>query len=151
VATVSHGAVLEESSASLDPRRSARSDLELIEHVDRALDVLQGKWKVHLLFSMARGIRRHSKLLECLPGASKKVMTDSLRALERDGIVTRRIFPEVPARVEYSLTRLGWTITEPLVALAEWGDAHEKEVTEARSTALRNGSRVNGRRASGTG
>jgi DNA-binding HxlR family transcriptional regulator len=117
-------------------RESTRSDLDLIEHVDQALEVLHGKWKVHLVFCMARGVRRHSKLLECLPGASKKVMTDSLRALERDGVVLRRIFPEVPARVEYSLTPLGWTITEPLVALAEWGGAHVNEVTKARSDAL---------------
>jgi DNA-binding HxlR family transcriptional regulator len=147
VTTVSHEVgFLRDPSAHR--RRPAGSDLDLIDHVDRALEVLQGKWKVHLLFSMARGVRRHSKLLECLPGASKKVMTDSLRALERDGIVTRRIFPEVPARVEYSLTRLGWTITEPLVALAEWGEAHGKEVAEAQSIALVNGSRGNGRASS---
>jgi DNA-binding HxlR family transcriptional regulator len=144
VTTVSHEVgFLRDPSAHR--RRPAGSDLDLIDHVDRALEVLQGKWKVHLLFSMARGVRRHSKLLECLPGASKKVMTDSLRALERDGIVTRRIFPEVPARVEYSLTRLGWTITEPLVALAEWGGAHANEVTKARSDALLNGPRGNRR------
>lgn len=144
VATVSHDvAFLRDPGA--DTRRSTRSDLDQIDQVDRALEVLQGKWKVHLLFCMARGVRRHSKLLECLPGASKKVMTDSLRALERDGVVDRRIFPEVPARVEYSLTPLGWTITEPLVALAEWGEAHANEVTKARSAALLNGAGGNGR------
>lgn len=120
-------------------REATRKDLDLIAQVDQALEVLHGKWKVHLVFSMARGVRRHSKLLECLPGASKKVMTDSLRALERDGVVARRIFPEVPARVEYSLTPLGWTITEPLVALAEWGGAHASEVTKARADASLNG------------
>jgi DNA-binding HxlR family transcriptional regulator len=147
VTTVSHEVgFLRDPSAHR--RRPAGTDLDLIDHVDRALEVLQGKWKVHLLFSMARGVRRHSKLLECLPGASKKVMTDSLRALERDGIVTRRIFPEVPARVEYSLTRLGWTITEPLVALADWGDAHAKEVAEARSVSSLDRSRGNGRASS---
>jgi DNA-binding HxlR family transcriptional regulator len=147
VTTVSHEVgFLRDPSAHR--RRPAGSGLDLIDHVDRALEVLQGKWKVHLLFSMARGVRRHSKLLECLPGASKKVMTDSLRALERDGIVTRRIFPEVPARVEYSLTRLGWTITEPLVALADWGDAHAKEVAEARSVSSLDRSRGNGRASS---
>ena len=116
-------------------RRSARSDLELIENVDQALQVLSGKWKVHLLFFMARGVRRHSRLLECLPGASKKVMTDSLRALERDGIVERRVFAEVPVRVEYSLTPLGWSMSEPLIALSEWGKAHANEVVGARQAA----------------
>jgi DNA-binding HxlR family transcriptional regulator len=134
--TISRGM---KSVRDLEVPRSTKGDLEEIGHVERALAVLQGKWKVHLLFFMARGVHRHSKLLECLPGASKKVMTDSLRALERDGLVVRRIYPEVPARVEYSLSALGWTVTEPLVTLAEWGAEHAAEVEEARSQASRNG------------
>jgi DNA-binding HxlR family transcriptional regulator len=122
------------ASTPLDFRRPPLSDLELVRHADQALDLLHGKWKVHLLFFMARGIRRHSRLLDCLPGASKKVMTDTLRALERDGLVTRQIFPEVPARVEYSLTKIGWTMTEPLMALAEWGEGHENDLAEARTS-----------------
>jgi DNA-binding HxlR family transcriptional regulator len=115
--------------------RPRGSDVELIDRVDRSLEVLRGKWKVHLLFYMARGIHRHSRLLACLPGVSKKVMTDSLRVLERDGLVHREIFAEVPVRVEYSLTTLGWSVSEPLVALAEWGEAHGKDVAEARTRA----------------
>jgi DNA-binding HxlR family transcriptional regulator len=117
--------------AAADDRRPPRSDFELIGNADQTLDVLQGKWKVHLLFFMARGVHRHSRLLNCLPGASKKIMTDTLRALERDGLVERAVYAEVPARVEYSLTPLGWSLTEPLIALAEWGEAHSAEVTEA--------------------
>jgi DNA-binding HxlR family transcriptional regulator len=108
------------------------SDVFLIERARDALDVLVGKWKVGLLFLMARGVHRHSKLLECLPGASKKVMTDSLRALERDGLVDRNIHAEVPLRVDYSLTPLGWTLAGPLIALSEWGEAHAEEVVDAR-------------------
>ena len=134
VATISS-----DKKGASEPPRTWRGDLEQIEHVEQALAVLQGKWKIHLLFFMARGVHRHSKLLECLPGASKKVMTDSLRALERDGLVLRKIFPEVPARVEYSLTPLGWTLTEPLVALAEWGEAHADEVTHAQTEGTGNG------------
>jgi DNA-binding HxlR family transcriptional regulator len=115
--------------------RPTGSDLELIDRVDRSLEVLQGKWKVHLLFHMARGIHRHGRLLACLPGVSKKVMTDSLRVLERDGLVHREIFAEVPVRVEYSLTALGWSVSEPLVALAAWGEAHGKDVADARTRA----------------
>src|SRR5687767_9489239 len=128
-----NGALLRRKSGAPEVRLPPGNDLYLIESVHDALEVLEGKWKVHLLFFMARGIHRHSKLLECLPGASKKVMTDSLRALERDGLVARRIFAEVPVRVEYSLTPLGWTITEPLIALADWGARHAGEVAEARS------------------
>jgi DNA-binding HxlR family transcriptional regulator len=116
-----------------DGVRPPRGDFQLIQRVDDALEVLHGKWKVHLLFFMARGIHRHSRLLDCLPGASKKVMIDTLRALERDGLVTREVYAEVPARVEYWLTPLGWTITAPLVALSEWAEAHEPEVHEARA------------------
>ena len=112
------------------------SDLDLIERADQTLDVLQGKWKVHLLVFMARGVHRHGRLLACMPGVSKKVMTDTLRTLEHDGLVARRIFAEVPVRVEYSLTPLGWTLTGPLVALSEWAEAHSGEVADARSKAL---------------
>jgi DNA-binding HxlR family transcriptional regulator len=114
-------------------QKPSRSDLDLVECADSTLEVLRGRWKVHLLVFMARGIHRHSRLLECLPGASKKVMTEALRALERDGLVGRRIFGEVPPRVEYWLTPLGWTIAEPLMALSDWGQAHAADVGEARS------------------
>jgi DNA-binding HxlR family transcriptional regulator len=127
-------------SAATNAGRSQRVDLGSIAAVDRTLEVLHGKWKVHLLFVMARGIHRHSKLLECLPGVSKKVMTESLRALERDGLVERTIYAEVPVRVEYSLTPLGWSMTEPLVALSDWGAAHTDEVAEARAGNRSNGS-----------
>jgi DNA-binding HxlR family transcriptional regulator len=104
----------------------------LIEEIEQALGLLQGKWKVQLVFLMARGFHRHCRLLESLPGASKKMMTDTLRTLERDGLVSRRVFAEVPLRVEYSLTPLGWAITEPLMALAEWHTEYGPKVREAR-------------------
>jgi DNA-binding HxlR family transcriptional regulator len=121
------------TAAHHEAPRLPNSDLELIERVDRTLDALHGKWKVHLLVLMARGVRRHGRLLERLPGASKKVMTETLRALERDGLVSRQIFAEVPVRVEYSLTPLGWSLTEPLVSLSDWGAVHAAEVAAARS------------------
>jgi DNA-binding HxlR family transcriptional regulator len=102
-------------------------DREMIDRIESVLAVLRGKWRVQLLFLMARGVHRHGQLLGCLPGVSKKVMTDTLRALERDGLVSRHVFAEVPARVEYSLTGVGWAITEPLVALADWGEEHAIE------------------------
>ncbi len=117
---------------ALDARRLSRDERELIEQTDHALELLQGKWKVHLVFLMARGVHRHCRLLDCLPGASKKMMTDTLRALERDGLVLRRIFAEVPLRVEYSLTPLGWSLSDPLMAMAEWQKEHRDEVEEAR-------------------
>jgi DNA-binding HxlR family transcriptional regulator len=116
-----------------DTRRLTTSDRVLIERATRGFEVLQGKWKVHLIVAMARGIRRHSRLHGCLPGVSKKVMTDCLRSLERDGLVARQIYAQVPVRVEYSLTPLGWAITDAIVALSDWGKQHKAEVTRARS------------------
>jgi DNA-binding HxlR family transcriptional regulator len=116
-----------------DRRRLKTSDRVLIDRATRGFEVLQGKWKVNLIVAMARGIRRPSRLHGCLPGISKKVMTDCLRGLERDGLVTRQIYAQVPARVEYSLTPLGWTITNAIVALSEWSKQHGGDVTRARS------------------
>jgi DNA-binding HxlR family transcriptional regulator len=129
---VSHAMPSATTSATREAPMRGAHDLDLIEHIDRTLEVLHGKWKVHLIFLMARGIHRHSRLLESLPGVSKKVMTDSLRAMEHAGVVERRVFAEVSPRVEYSLTPLGWTMTEPLIALSDWGAAHADEVADAR-------------------
>jgi DNA-binding HxlR family transcriptional regulator len=125
-------AVVRESWPEL---HGSANDREMIDRIEHVLAVLRGKWKVQLLFLMARGIHRHGRLLVCLPGVSKKVMTDTLRSLEHDGLVSREVFAEMPARVEYSLTPLGWAITEPLVALAEWGEVHGPEVQASRARA----------------
>ena len=107
---------------------SYSGDEAVAANAARALTMLQGKWKVQLVFLMARGVHRHSRLVECLDGVSKKVMTESLRALERDGLVVRRAYAEIPPRVEYSLTPLGWAMSGPLIALAEWAEAHADEL-----------------------
>jgi DNA-binding HxlR family transcriptional regulator len=113
--------------------RPTREDLEMIRRTRAARDLLSSKWKVDLLYLLARGVRRYSRLYDNLRGASKKMLTDSLRRLERDGLVERRVYAEVPVRVEYSLTPLGWSATELLIALAEWADSHLGEVEQARS------------------
>src|SRR3954453_11635862 len=109
-----------------------RQDLEMIERTRAARDLLSSKWKVDLLYLLARGVHRYSRLYDNLGGASKKMLTDSLRGLERDGFVERAVYAEVPVRVEYSLTALGWSATELLMALADWADEHLDDVEEAR-------------------
>jgi DNA-binding HxlR family transcriptional regulator len=104
----------------------------MIERTRGARDLLSSKWKVDLLYLMARGVHRYSRLYDNLRGASKKMLTDSLRSLERDGLVQRRVYAEVPVRVEYSLTAIGWSATELLIALADWADEHMPDVEEAR-------------------
>ena len=116
-------------------RRTAgpsREDLEMIERTRAARDLLASKWKVDLLYLLARGARRYSRLYDNLRGASKKMLTDSLRGLERDGFVDRNVYAEVPVRVEYSLTALGWSATELLLVLADWADEHLPDVEQAR-------------------
>jgi len=108
-------------------------DLEMIDRTRGARDLLSSKWKVDLLYLLARGVRRYSRLYDNLRGASKKMLTDSLRSLERDGLVERHVYAEVPVRVEYSLTALGWSATELLIALADWADDHMLDVEEARN------------------
>ena len=109
-----------------------RDDLEMIDRTRGARDLLSSKWKVDLLYLLARGVHRYSRLYDNLRGASKKMLTDSLRGLERDGLVERHVYAEVPVRVEYSLTALGWSTTELLIALADWADEHMGDVEEAR-------------------
>ena len=65
-------------------------------------------------------------------GISQKMLTQTLRKLERDGLVTRHIYPEVPPRTEYELTRLGHTLIEPMGALCDWAGAHLSELEQAR-------------------
>jgi DNA-binding HxlR family transcriptional regulator len=113
--------------------RPTSEDLEMIDRTRGARDMLSAKWKVDLLYLLARGVRRYSRLYDNLRGASKKMLTDSLRSLERDGLVERHVYAEVPVRVEYSLTSLGWSATELLIALADWADEHMRDVQEARN------------------
>src|SRR5436190_17420931 len=122
------------SSWGARPRNAGptRQDLEMIDRTRAARDLLSSKWKVDLLYLLARGVQRYSRLYDNLKGASKKMLTDSLRGLERDGFVRRTVYAEVPVRVEYSLTTLGWSATELLMTLAEWADEHLSDVEQAR-------------------
>ncbi|MFL6016474.1 MAG: winged helix-turn-helix transcriptional regulator [Gaiellaceae bacterium] len=104
----------------------------MIDRTRAARDLLSSKWKVDLLYLLARGVHRYSRLYDNLRGASKKMLTDSLRGLERDGFVERAVYAEVPVRVEYSLTALGWAATELLMSLADWADEHLAAVEQAR-------------------
>ena len=102
---------------------SEAGDVEMINGTRAVLELLAGKWSVEILYLLATGTRRYSEVLYEVGEISKKTLTQTLRSLERDGLVARRVAPEVPARVEYSLTPLGWSITGPLMAMYEWSAA----------------------------
>ena len=100
--------------------RREPSEFEMIEGTRAVLDLLGGKWTVEVLYLLASGRRRYSEVYYEVGEVSKKVLTRRLRKLEREGLVERTVYPEVPPRVEYSLTPLGWSITEPLMTMYEW-------------------------------
>jgi DNA-binding HxlR family transcriptional regulator len=115
--------------------RARLEDFEMIERTREALALLDSRWSVDIIFLLASGMRRHARLVDNIPGLSKKVLTSTLRKLERSGIVARHVYPDIPVRVEYTLTPLGWQLTEPLMALYEWAVEHETELASAKQTA----------------
>ena len=104
-----------------------------MEATAAAIALVSAKWKVELLYLIAAQVRRHGRLHDHLL-VSKKVLTEALKSLERDGLVRREVFAEVPPRVEYTLTPLGRSLTAPLFALYEWADEHLAEVDAARES-----------------
>lgn len=89
--------------------------------VTRTLEVIGGKWKPILLFYLGQQPRRSGELTRLVPQATPKMLTQQLRELERDRVIQRKVFREVPPRVEYSLTRLGKSLKPVLDAMCVWG------------------------------
>ena len=104
----------------------------------RVLELFASKWTsmvLHALHTLHGGTARTGVLQRSLPGISKKMLTQTLRALERDGIVSREVFAEVPARVEYRLTDAGESLRAPLKALEDWSIEHLAGILESREAA----------------
>ncbi|MEV7170566.1 helix-turn-helix domain-containing protein [Streptomyces sp. NPDC093224] len=89
-----------------------------------AMSVIDGKWKVSLLWELDQRPRRFGELRRLVPGVSEKVLAAQLREMETDGIVHREVYEEVPPRVVYSLTVLGRDLSAALVPLGAWGTKH---------------------------
>lgn len=85
------------------------------------MNTVGGKWKCLILFFLSRQPVRTKEFYELMPGITQKVLTDQLKQLEKDGLIRRELFPEVPPRVEYSLTPLGETFVPVLNTMCEWG------------------------------
>jgi DNA-binding HxlR family transcriptional regulator len=120
-----------DTSAARRARPDA-SDLEMIRGTRAVVDLVASKWSVDVLYLLANGTRRYSEVFYEVGEISKKTLTQTLRALERDGLIARRIYAEVPPKVEYSLTPLGWSLTGPLMAMYEWAAEHLDDVEAAR-------------------
>jgi DNA-binding HxlR family transcriptional regulator len=108
-------------------------DLDMIEGTRAVLGLLAGRWSVDLLYLLASGTRRYNQIFYEVGEVSKKTLTQTLRALEQKGLVARRVHAEVPVRVEYSLTRRGWSMTSLLMSMYEWSAAQDPEPQPGRA------------------
>ena len=97
------------------------------------LDRVGDKWSVLVVLLLKDGKRRFSDLRRSVEGISQRMLTHTLRQLERDGLIDRKVYPSVPLRVEYELTSLGRTLIEPLESLAQWAENNRHTILSARS------------------
>ncbi|UQB70525.1 helix-turn-helix transcriptional regulator [Epilithonimonas zeae] len=93
-------------------------------------EVLYGKWKIRLLWFINQGHKRPSELQRKIPDASRRVLNIQLKELEDHELVTKKIYPVVPPKVEYSLTEFGESVIPVVGALGQWGDQHEERLRD---------------------
>ena len=99
----------------------------------QALDRIADKWTCLIVYALVDGPRRHGELRRAIDGISQKMLTQTLRSMEADGLVQRTVFDVIPPAVEYRLTPLGQTLEEPLVAICRWAMEHVPELQAARA------------------
>ncbi len=100
-----------------------------------AIEVIATKWAVVTLFALSDGPKRHGDLVVLIGGVSRKVLTQTLRRLQNNGLIDRRTYAEAPPRVEYSLTELGCTLQAPIAALTEWARSNGEAIVDYRENA----------------
>jgi len=101
----------------------------------QVLALVADRWSMLILYALSNRVRRHGELKRMIGGISQKMLTQTLRSLERDGLVRRSVFDVVPPHVEYALTPLGQTLLEPLRAICRWAQNHLPQVRTARAHA----------------
>ncbi|WP_347109166.1 helix-turn-helix domain-containing protein [Paenarthrobacter sp. S56] len=124
-----------ESIAGLAPALSgpcARWPAEHGETIRQIIERAGNKWAVLVVSSLQGGHLRYKDLLQSVPGISQRMLTHTLRQLQRDGLVTRTAYAEVPPRVEYALTDLGATLLVAITTLIDWAGSHHDEIQENR-------------------
>lgn len=99
----------------------------------KILDRIGDKWTALIIGLLEGRTMRFSELQHSIVGISQKMLTQTLRHLERDGLVIRKVYAEVPPRVEYTLTPLGETLAEPLTAIRQWAETHIEAISEAQA------------------
>lgn len=112
--------------------RHKRYDCNFGCPVEACVEVVGGKWKGVILFHLLGGTKRFNELLRLIPGVTQRMLTRQLRELEDDRIIERKIYAEVPPKVEYSLTEFGKTLEPVLRMLQGWGAQYLGEITRIR-------------------
>lgn len=98
----------------------------------QALDRIADKWTCLIVYALLDGPHRHGELKRMIEGVSQKMLTQTLRSMEADGLVSRTVVDVIPPHVEYALTPLGQTLSDPLVAICQWAMDHLHEMQAAR-------------------
>lgn len=93
-------------------------------------EVLYGKWKIRLLWFINEGLKRPSELHRRIPDATRRVLSMQLKELEEHELISKKIYPEVPPKVEYSLTEFGKSLIPVISLLGNWGDEHARKLRE---------------------
>lgn len=101
--------------------------------VREVLNRVGDKWSVLIVQLLADGPKRFSELRRAIEGISQRMLTLTLKGLERDGLVTRTVYPTIPPRVEYELTDLGRTLRKPIQALAQWAQENRERIQQSRN------------------
>ncbi len=100
--------------------------------VETTLAAINGRWKVLVIHYLLDGIKRFGELHRALPGISHRTLAKQLRELEADRLIRRKVYREVPPKVEYSLTPLGESLKTVLIAMHEWGEAYAQKIAKRR-------------------
>ena len=94
----------------------------------QVISIIGDKWTLPVLYVLTQGTKRYSELQREIPGISKKMLTQTLRKLESDQILSRKVYPVVPPKTEYNLTAFGNKLIEPICRLADWAEEHQTEL-----------------------
>ena len=114
--------------------RNRQYDCQYGCSVEATLDVIGGRWKGVILFHLLEGTKRFNELQRLTKGCTQRMLTLQLRELEKDGVVKRTVYAEVPPKVEYSLTEFGRSLEPILLMMREWGDQYISKLREQKQS-----------------
>lgn len=117
-------------NGSFDDAEDMRYDVEIYSF-QRTLEVIGGKWKGVLLYHLISGTKRFNELRRLCPGITQRMLAMQLRELERDGLVHREVYPQVPQKVEYSLTEWARGLESGLISIKHWGEGYREVLAQS--------------------